>query len=374
MRKHHGHNITTLVGIGWMESKNDLELFREYASALVAPGSSSHSGSGSSTQRLKTATSWFESMRKSAISFPFFLQILRSSEFFDYEHLLASQSMLWICKRSAHLDTPWLHDLLTLLFPSHSSHGHSHSPSPTHLQQSSILTNLYSSIAALMLRLFPFPSQQSLQDLFQFTQWNSSESFLQILSQIPELCVSPELYHGTKEDIQQNLIMKSSSLFHEISFVSSFLDSLITQSADADELILQFLMTSHPSGQKTQLLSIFSLVIDWLSISKHLACEYQAVVICQHADLILSSRWLQLLDRCFQYLSQPDLGISLTERQNELLQISSEVNHITYTVGPCFNIHAGLVQSSASKVALIRSPSQIIFNGCRSPSLFFIFF
>jgi hypothetical protein len=304
---------------------NDFEFFRHYASELASPSSSSLSGSGTSTQRLKMATSWFESMRKSSVSFSFFLSILRSLELSDYEYLLSSQSLLWICKRSAYLDNQWLPEILSLLFPLTSDHHHG--SSPTHLQQSSILTNLYSSVAALMLRLFPFPSQQSLQDLYGLAQWNSHSIFLQILLRIPELCLSPELYHGTKEEIQENLIMKSSSLFHEISFVSSFLDSLIpVDPSDIDELILQFAMASDPSAEKAQVFSsIFTLVTDWLNISKHLVCEYHAVVNCQCADLILSSRWLQLLDRCFQYLSQPNQGIYMTERQNELLQISSEV-------------------------------------------------
>jgi hypothetical protein len=293
---------------------NDLELFRYYASELVSSSSRNPPDRTTSTQRLKSATSWFENMRKSSVSFSFFLQILRSIEFSDYEYLLSSQSLLWICKRSAYLENQWIHEALSLICQE---------PFPTHLQRSSILTNLYSSVAALMLRLFPFSSHQSLENLYGLTSWNPPESFLEVLLKIPELCLSQELYHGTKEEVQNNLIMTSSSLFHEFSFVSFFLDSLIPNSVSVDDLIVQFVMTGKPQIFS----SIFTLATEWLNISKHLDSEYRFVVPCQCADLILSSRWFYLLDRYFQYLSQPDQGIYLTDKQNELLQITSEVGH-----------------------------------------------
>jgi hypothetical protein len=323
-------------------------LFRQYAAELLSPAAST-------APSLKAATEWIESIRKSAHSFDYFLRLLHCPAFLDYEYLIASQSLLWISKRSGDLQERWMEEVMLLLPP--------HRSSPPFAGP--VCSNLYLSTAALLLRLSPFPPNQIISGFYSLNKWDD-QTFLRILLCLPELCLSSELSHGTKDQINQNVLLQATSLYRQLPSVLSFIDSLICHKDGKEEqLILEFLSGSAPSPLE----SLLVLVTDWLTIPKHLLDTHQVPLTCECIDQIGSSRWMQLLHKAFQCLSQHQ-EVTLSERQIQLLQLSSEVlscSPFSSQSHPLCSLKTGCAQSASHSLRFWGRFS-ILCTGHRRPA------
>jgi hypothetical protein len=277
--------------------------------------------SPSSNKQLKEATNSIEILRKLPEAFDFFILLLREKESEERGEegreregfgernqregvkIIASQSLLWICKRSI-IKEYWMNEIISLLSLSFSR---------------PVSSSLYRSLACLILR--SITETQLISSFYEaFSQSLSSEIFLLTFSCIPELCLSTEIHKGTKEEIENSAIQLATSCFKELPFLISFFDSLISEIPNINE----FIVTAIDADNSNSFYIIAALLSDWMKISRGSIAHHQLNIPCPSAEILLSSHCLSLVFDGMSAITRLD-SLILSDSQRDFFLSCSEV-------------------------------------------------